>query len=238
MSITAECIDKFRKGEGDCNLEEGFFPAVIKAFMADIRGRIYIRQSPIPHQIVNTGDDTMWLLGRGYDHSVEPQRVSNESGIYMGIPRCVVAVEGINLVPDQLTNPYVPGVLQLDRGDVIVNARGEFRRMPIRLEVSLKYILDTFNDALGAYQSLIATLAFIRTYRFVYLGQTLSASYRLPDGFKDDHQIELTGSTGDDRSHRIDVQVEIETNMPVYDNKTLHEMTRIAQGIANTTIKS
>ena len=64
---------------------------------------------------------------------------SNEDYIYNSIPRCVVTPGGISIVPDQLTNPYILGKLQYESEENIYNLVAEFRRMPIKLEVELKY---------------------------------------------------------------------------------------------------
>lgn len=57
-----EIVAKLRKEELDCNDSQLFFSTLIKGLMKDLNKLIKIRNIPVPHMIINTGDDTMWLL--------------------------------------------------------------------------------------------------------------------------------------------------------------------------------
>ena len=74
--------------------------------MIKLNDDIKIRNIAVPHMIVHTGDDRMWLAARGYDASIEPLQISNENTIYNITPRCVVNPNGIDLDSSQLTSPY------------------------------------------------------------------------------------------------------------------------------------
>lgn len=223
---------KIRTGELDCNSQQLFFSKLIKSLMVDLRNLISIRNVPVPHMILNTGDDTMWLISKGYDASIEPNIISNENTIYNTIPRCVVSPRAIDMVPDQLTSPHVTGVFQFEHEDQLYTFNAEFRRMPIKMQVGLKYILDSFGDMLEMMQHVCTKLAFIRTFKFVYLGQTISASYKIPESFEDQHMAELSGDTQEDRNRTIELSIELESFIPVYSQKTVHEATPIAHTIS------
>lgn len=217
-------IDKIRNGALDINVQELFFSTLIKGLLHKLNNEIKIRDIAIPHMILHTGDDRMWIAAKGYNASVEPLVISNEQSIYSVIPRCVVTPSNIDLDTNQLTSPYSLGTLQLCLDDDIkgiYSLTGEFRRMPVKLAVELKYYTDSYTDMLELIQSTITNLAFIRTFDIVYLGQKIKCSYKIPESFGEEHTMEIEGSLQDNRLHSITFSLEIETNMPVFNNKTI-----------------
>jgi hypothetical protein len=165
----------------------------------------------------------MWIETKGYDASIEPLNISNEEAVYSIIPKCIVTPSAINLDSGQLTSPYSLGSLQYTTDDGIYTLSGEFRRMPIKLSVDLKYYTDSYTDMLELIQYIISNIAFIRTYDIMYMGQKIKCSYKIPDSFGDEHSMELDGAMSDNRAHSLSLSIELETNMPVFNNKTIME---------------
>ena len=214
-------IERIRRGEIDINNQELFFSILLKGLLLSLEDEISIRNISVPHFIVHTGSDALYLEHKGYDISKEPTQVTNESYIYTIVPRCVVTPGGIDLVPDQLSNPYTLGQAQYDSGENLYNLKGEFRRMPIKLSVELQYFTDSFTDMLELIQQIITKLTFIRTYNITYLGQAIKCSYKIPESFSGEHLTEMDGMTQDDKCHKIPLNLEIETNFPVYSSRTI-----------------
>lgn len=230
-------VNKLRSEELDCNDAQLFFSTLIKGLMTDLNKLIKIRKIPVPHMIINTGDDTMWLLEKDYDRSKEPFENTNEQYIYNIVPRCVVNVGALDMVPDQLTNPYSRGQFQYEYEDQLYTLSAEFRRMPVKVQVSLKYVFDTFRDVLEMMQHICCKLAFIRTFKFVYLGQTISCTYKIPESVEDQHMTEISGDTTETRDRTVEVTLEVESNLPVYSSPTITEDVRIAHPVQNLTSK-
>ena len=114
-------IERIRRGEIDINNQELFFSILLKGLLLSLEDEISIRNISVPHFIVHTGSDALYLEHKGYDISKEPTQVTNESYIYSIVPRCVVTPGGIDLVPDQLSNPYTLGQAQYDSGENLYN---------------------------------------------------------------------------------------------------------------------
>lgn len=216
-----EIVEKIRKGEIDINNQELFFSTLIKGLILKLNEDISIRGIPVPHIIVHTGSDALYLERKGYDQSIEPLEISNENYIYNITPRCVVNPGGIDLIADQLTNPYILGQLQYDSGDNLYNLVGEFRRLPLKLSVELKYFTDSYRDLLELIQQTLTNLAFIRTYHITYMGQQITCSYKIPEAFSGEHITELDGKTQDDKCHTLPLTIEVETNLPVFAHQTI-----------------
>jgi hypothetical protein len=214
-------IEKIRKGTIDINNQELFFSNLIKGLMLKLNEDISIRGIPVPHIIVHTGSDALYLENKGYDNSIEPLQISNENYIYNISPRCIVNPGGIDLLMDQLTHPYTQGQIQYDSGEQLYNLCGEFRRLPLKLSVELKYFTDSYRDLLELVQQTLTKLAFIRTYNITYMGQTIVCSYKIPEAFSGEHVTELDGTTQDDKSHTLSLSIEVETNLPVFERKTI-----------------
>lgn len=229
--IIEELVEKIKTNEIDVNNQELFFSHLIKGLMLKLNKDISIRGIPVPHIIVHTGSDALYLEKKGQDYSLEPLSISNENYIYNIAPRCIVTPGGIDLLLDQLTNPYVLGQLQFDDGEMIHNMYGEFRRIPLKLTVELKYFVDSYRDMLEMVQQTITNLAFIRTYNITYMGQQITCSYKIPDALSDEHMTELDGTTQDDKSHTLSLSIEVETNLPVFERKTIMSADQYISGV-------
>jgi hypothetical protein len=216
-----DVINDIKTGKIDINNQELFFSILIKGLMLSLNRDISIRNIPVPHIIVHTGNDIIYLENKGQDHSIEPLSISNEDYIYNITPRCVVTPGGVSIVPDQLTNPYILGKLQYESKENIYNFVAEFRRMPIKLEVELKYFTDSYRDMLELVQQIITKLSFIRTFNITYMGQVIKCSYKIPEAFSGEHLTDLDGSTSDDKSQKLTLSLEIESNIPVYSPETI-----------------
>lgn len=214
-------IEDIRGGALDVNGQELFFPLVLKGLLVNLRKCIKIRGEGVPHIITHMGDDRMWLDARGYDNSIEPLQISNENSIYNIVPRCNVNPGGITLDAGQLTNPYSVGQCQVNTDKGVYTLKGEFRRIPVKMSVELKYQTDSYTDLMEAIQYIVSHLAFVRTYDIMYMGQKIKCSYKIPDSFDGEHQMDLDGGISDGREHTMSMSVEVETNMPVFSNKTM-----------------
>lgn len=239
MSNTREIVNKIRGGAIDINNQELFFSALIKGLMLKLDDDITIRSISVPHIITHTGSDALYLERKGYNKSIEPLEISNEDYIYNIVPRCIVTPGGIDLVPDQLTNPYTLGKLQYDDGESLHNLTGEFRRLPIKLSVELKYMVDSYRDLLELVQQVLTKLSFIKTYNITYLGQEIKCSYKIPESFSGEHLTDLDGSTTDSKCQTLNLSIEVETNIPVYSPRTIMDSSKyIVTYESNITVKN
>ena len=218
MDLTTQ--HKIVKGEIDVNNQELFMSTLFKALLHNLNHQMMLRDKNIPHFILNTGDDIMWLENKGQDNSKEPYQVSNEDYIYNSVPRCMVNLGGIEVLEDQITSPYSRGEFEISTDDILQGFSAEFRRMPLKFSVTLKYYLDSFTDVLSVTQYIITKLLFIRTFKFDYLGQIIEASYKVPTSFDDEKNITFDGGTTEQKLRTIELTLDVETNMPVYDERT------------------
>ena len=235
MEKIAKVVNDIRNGDLDINVQDLFYPKLLKGLLINLRDNIFIRGNSVPHYILHMGDDRLFLEEKGYDFSIEPQIISNERGIYDIVPKCLVSPSNIDLDSSQLTSPYSIGAMQLEIKDGedagIYALRGEFRRIPVKMSVELTYYLDSYTDMMELVQYITANLAFIRTYDIVYMGQIIKCSYKIPDSFSDEHSMELDGTMQDSREHKLTMSLEIESCMPIFNNRTIVSATKI---ITNT----
>ena len=224
---------KIRKGEIDCNNQDLFFSVLIKGLINKLDDNISIRDIKVPHMILHTGDEQMYLNVKGQDNSIEPYEISNEDYVYNIIPRCIVSPSNVDLVPDQVTNPYSRGLLQYESEDSIYTLSAEFRRMPVKLTVELKYYVSSYTDMLELIQQIISKLSFIRTYNITYMGQVIKCSYRIPDNFSGEHLVDIDETTQDNRCRILTLSLEVESNFPVFSNKTIISTDQIIRKISS-----
>lgn len=216
-----ELKEKLQKSIIDVNGQELFFRSLLKALMYDLNDNLKIRDEYIPHIIVNVGEDLMYLAVKGENNAIEPFEVSNEDFVYNKIPRCVLKPGGVNLLTDQLTNPYQKGAFDIEYEGNSYRFFAEFRRMPVKMSVRLKYIFATFTDALDALQQCITHLAIIRNFSFSYMGQKIQCSYQMSDSYDTEYQAEFDGLTSGEKTKSIEFDIEVESNLPIYSPRTI-----------------
>ena len=222
MDNSTQIWKDVRSGVLDINNQDLFFELVAKALLYDLNKKLSLRGKGIPHYILNTGDDIMYLEVKGQDHSIERPaqngvmpEVSNENYIYSIVPRCMVKPNGLNVPTDQLTSPYSYGNFEMENDDMIYTFHAEFRRMPVTIEYSLKYYLDSYTDAMSVIQQILTKLAFINNFQFSYLGNNIKATYKIPEAAETEYQMEFEGGTTDNRNRTIALDIQVDTNLPV-----------------------
>ena len=114
MNNVTVVADKIRNGVLDINVQEHFFSILIKGLLYKLNSEIKIRNEYVPHMILHTGDDRMWIEQKGYNAAIEPRTISNENNVYGIIPRCIVNPSSIDLDTNQLTSPYSTGTCQYE----------------------------------------------------------------------------------------------------------------------------
>lgn len=220
MDKNFEISENIRKGKIDINNQELFFSSLIKGLLLELNKDISIRNIPVPHFIVHTGSPALYLENKGHDFSKEPLEVSNENYIYQTIPNCIVSPGGISIDSGQLTNPYSLGQLQYE-SDQIYSFTGEFRRLPVKLSVELKYRTDSFRDSLELIQQILTKLMFIRTYNITYMGQSIQCSYKIPEDFNSEYLTDISGDMTDSTVRNMSLSIEVESSLPVYYEETI-----------------
>lgn len=221
---TVKIRQDIQTGKIDINNQQAFFKNLMRALITKLNSQFTCRGTSIPHYILNSGDDIMYLENKGQNASIEPYEVSNENYIYTTIPRCIINPEGIEFLGDQLTSPYSFGQFQYssENGDLI-QFSAEFRRMPFKMTVELKYYFDTMTDVFEYVQQVFSRTLSIQTFQFQYLGQTITSSYQVPTGYNPEVNITFDGATTDSKYRVLSISLEVESNFPYYNNRTVVE---------------
>lgn len=219
--LDTELQDKIRRGEIDPNNQTLFFSTLYKAFIFEMNHMIKVRGEYVPHFLLNTGDDIMYLENKGQDHSIEPLDISNENYIYNKVPRCVLELGNIEVLSDQLTSPYSRGSFDIEYNDVLYSFLSEFRRIPVKTNVTLKYYFDNLTDCFDASQKLISNCMFVKNFSFDYMGQSIFATYKIPTSVDKEMNIQFDGLSQDNKCRTMSMDFEIETNYPVFDTQTV-----------------
>lgn len=238
MDKVNKVAHNIRNGVLDINVQELFFSNLIKGLLYKLNTEIKIRGEYVPHFILHTGDDKMWLETKNYNAAIEPLKISNEQSVYSMTPRCIVNTSNIDLDTSQLTSPYSVGSLQYCENTIeelkgVYTLNGEFRRIPVKIAVELKYYTESFTDMLELVQGIISNLAFIRTYDIMYLGQKIKCSYKIPDSFGEEHTMELDGALSDNRDHSLTLSIEVESSLPVFNHKTITPSIIVTKPVSN-----
>jgi hypothetical protein len=218
-----ELRHKINLGEIDVNNQQLFMSTLFRALVHNLNNQITLRDKNIPHFVLNTGDDIMYLENKGQDFSKEPLQISNEDYIYNSIPRCILNMGTIEVLEDQITSPYTRGNFEIEYDDMVHSFNAEFRRMPIKITVDLKYYLDSFTDVMGVTQEIMSKMLFIQNFKFDYMGQSIQASYKVPTAYNNEKNITFDGGTTEQKTRTIELSIEVETTMPVYNERTAIE---------------
>lgn len=211
-----EKLVAIRSGKIDINANDLYFKKLINAFLVYMRSKIVLNGKIVPHRILNSGDDILFLENKGQDESKVPETVSNENYIYNEIPRCMVGLPSLNMSTGELSNPFSYGTFQLDIDGVLTTYTAQFRRIPVNAKFELKYYLDTYNDSLMLMQEIIAKLSVINDFRFEYLGQEIPASFTVPEDPNVECNVAFAGDSDDSKLKTISMDIDLESAIPIY----------------------
>lgn len=215
-----EIAQRIRKGELDINSASLFFLLLTRGLVKALDMYVKVRGQGVPHYVLHSGDDIMFLQNKGQDLSIEPFEVSNEDYVYSAVPRCVVTPGSIDMKYDQLTNPFILGRCQYETPDGLYDLAAEVRRMPVSVRYSLKYETGGYVDMMELIQQIICNMSVVRIFNIQYMGQSITCSYTLPSAADEEHMMELSGDTKESKNKTLSLDLEVESNLPIYDNKT------------------
>ncbi len=238
---------KINNGKLDINNQAPFFAAVIKGAIWYLNQSIKIRDKVVPHFILSTGDDIMYreLMNYKYVNSIGEEccvcdcscmnssdlsEATGEDFIYNTIPRSIVDVGSMSVSTDQLTQPYVRANFEVEDEGNIREFSAEVMRLPVSLEMNLKYYVDNFSDSLSLIQNIFTDISFVKNYHISYLGQDIICSMKLPDSHTVDKSVEVDFNS-ENRSRIVEVAITIETNLPIYNLRSAVETSSVITGV-------
>lgn len=216
--------------DGIYDRDDRFFSILIKGALAYLTNNIVLYGKPVRHFIFNTGSSYMYVETNGYKYSTT--EVTDQDQMYMERPRCVAEIGNITIDTAELTQPYVRGVYERYDDGQIKGFNAEMRRMPVGMDLSLHYVMSTFNESIVLAQEIIDKLAFQRYFSVVYLGQVIRCSIEFPA----DIQIELNKidmSSAEVNNKTIDLTLKICSNYPVIDQESEIENSHIIMKFNN-----
>lgn len=159
--------------------DDRFFAILIKGMLSWLSRNIVMYGEPINHFIFNTGSSYMYIENNGYEYSLK--ETSGEDQIYMKMPRCIVEIDNVSIPNDELSQPYVRGVYERIVDNEIVGMNAEMRRIPIDMNVKLRYVLSNFNESIILMQELIDKIIFTKYFSISYLGQLIQCAITFPN---------------------------------------------------------
>jgi len=208
-----EVINKYERFYED----ETFFEQVVLGFLYYINNNVTLNKKNIRHYIINSGTDYLYIEGNKQDVLCQ---IPKEK-IYANVPSCIIDYENIEIVREQMSSPYSRGNYQkIDKttGE-LKEYNAEVKRVPVKIEFNCKYIFNNFKDVNKLQQKLIEVFHSVRYYYISYLGKEVKCMIKFPDNIDNKKNIEVVANA-DERFREINVTIELETNLPVYDELT------------------
>ena len=199
------------------NRDERFFAILIKGFMSYLNRNLVLYNKPINHFIFNTGSSYLYIESNGYEFSMS--ETSGEDAIYMKMPRCVLEIGDIDIPFEELTNPYVRGVYERRDGNTIRGYNAQMRRIPLEINVSAKYVLSNFNEAIILLEEIINKLCFQQYFNITYLGQIIKCSLEIDNNYRIEfNKIDMTST--DTNQKTIEIAYKLTSSYPCIDERT------------------
>ncbi len=197
--------------------DDRFFSVVIKGALLWLTNNIVLYDERIKHFIFNTGSSYLYIESNGYEYSMN--EVSGEDQIYMKMPRCVVSIDNVSVATEELTQPFIRGTYERIVGNEVVGMNAEMRRLPIEINIKLKYVLSNFNESIVLLEEIISKMIFIKYFKVTYLGQVIQCSLSWPtDQSIEVNKIDMTSSETNQKN--IELSLKINTSYPQIDDRT------------------
>ena len=199
------------------NRDERYFALVIKGMMRWLTNNIVLYGKPVRHFIYTTGSSFMYVENNGYIYSTN--ETSGEDWVYMQMPRCIVELSGISIPTDELTSPYSNGIYERKDGENIRGFYAQMRRIPIDIDINLKYVLSKFNELIILCEELISKIVFQRYFNISYMGQIVRCSIEFPQDFNIEiNKIDMTDPNITQKN--LQLAVKISSYYPSIDTDT------------------
>lgn len=199
------------------NRDERFFSIVIKGLLSWLNRNIVLYNKSINHFIFNTGSSYLYMESNGYEFNLS--ETTGEDTMYMTLPRCLVEISDISFPMEELTSPYARGNYERRTGNMLCGYNAEIRRLPIELDLNLKYYLSNFNETIILLQELIDKIIFQKYYKINYLGQVIQCSIEFPGNTTPElNKIDM--SSPDPNQRNITLSIKICTNYPIINERT------------------
>lgn len=213
------------------NRDERFFSIVIKGALSWLNKHIVMYNKPINHFIFNTGSSYLYVESNGYDYSWN--ETTGEDMMYMHLPRCLVQLGSISISTDELSQPYSKGVYERRSGNMIKGYSSEIQRIPVEMEMTLRYALANFNESIILIQELINTIIFQKYFNITYLGNIIQCSIEFPTDFSINlNEIDMESTEKNIKN--IEISIKINTNYPIIDERSEIKTDKIIQSFTNT----
>lgn len=199
------------------NRDDRFFSVLLKGLISWLNNNIILYNKPINHFIYNTGSSYMYMETNGYFYSWN--ETSGEDQMYMQMPRCIIEMSGINIPTEELTSAYPRGTYEHRLGNDIRGFNAQIRRIPIELEVTLKYVLSNFNESIVLVEEIINKILFQRYFSISFLGEIIKCSIEFPANFNIElNRIDMTDPTTNQKN--VQLALKICSNYPSIDETT------------------
>lgn len=205
--------------------DERYFSVLVKGVLSWLNRHIYMYDKPINHFIFNTGSSYLYLEPSAIDYEYKIGEVTGESAMYSHMPRCIVELGNISIEPGDLSSGFAKGTyerLSYDptlKTDVIKSYNSSIKRIPIEMDLSLKYVLSNFNESIILIQEYIDKLIFQKYFNIVYLGNVIQCSIEMPQGFQVGlNKIDMTVT--DTIQKTIELELKIKSSYPCINERT------------------
>lgn len=209
------------------NRDERFFSILLKGVLNWLNNNIVLYNKPIIHFMFNTGSSYIYVESNGYEFSWN--ETSGEDQLYMQTPRCIVELGDIGVATEELTSPFSYGEYERRNGDDIKGFQSEIRRLPLEINLSLRYVLSNFNESIILVQELIDKILFQRYFNIIYLGQTIKCSIEFPNSSKIEiNKIDMTSSEVNQKN--INIELKICTNYPQINSRVELDNSKLIAG--------
>lgn len=204
--------------------DERFFSIVIKGALSWLNRNIVMYNKPINHFIFNTGSSYMYIESNGYEFSWN--ETTGEDQMYMHLPRCIVELQDINFPMDELTQGYSRGIFERQNNNFIQTYSAEFKRIPIELNLNLKYVFSNFNESIVVLQELMDKIIFQKYYSISYLGKVIQCSIEFPGSLNPElNKIDM--SSPETNQKNLVISVKICTNYPLINDKSASKVDKV-----------
>lgn len=199
------------------NRDDRFFSVLIKGMLSWLNSHIVMYNKSINHFIYNTGSTYFYIESNGYEFSWN--ETTGEDMIYMHLPRCIVEIDNFQVDTQELSQPYSRGIYERRSNNLINSYYAEIARIPINMNINLKYVLNNFNESIILLQELIEKILFQKYFKITYLGQIIQCSIELPDNFNIEiNKIDMESNETNQKN--INLSIIVKTNYPVINERS------------------
>ena len=208
------------------NKDDSVFRCIIVALLSELNNEIKfnnrfsddnIKEVKIPFYFSLTGQER-FLLDHFLQDAVVDEINETAIGVYDSIPRGVLTLDGVSIDAGALVNKNIRSVITEEVDSELKMFSYDTLIIPLIFNFNVKILVNNVLEIFKVSESLIKTFYKNKTFYVDLGGYRVAGNIKMPEDFTQNKMLDFGFS--DKKEYSLEFPIEINSYMPVFDDKS------------------